>query len=137
VTATVPAHRAADLIALIRRVGTGDRAALQILHADLRGPVSNQACRTLSRAADVQAVVDATFVEVFWMSRFHATTDVDVLAWVLEVAAQRATERLRIPHPQAQPCHHDEGSRLALQRLLDPAHVEQPDLRLDLLPRRP
>jgi len=112
-----------QLIALVRRVETGDRHALRDLHASLREPVSIRVRRTLSRAGDVRAVVDATFVEVFWMSRFHATADADVLAWVFDVAARRSAERLLIVHPEAHPRYHDEGGRLALAWLLEPART--------------
>jgi len=117
-TVTVPQRPPAELIALVRRVESGDRDALRVLHADLLGSASDRARRTLSRDADVREVVDATFVEVFWMSRFHAASDLDVLAWVLDIVVRRATECLLTP-----PCHDDEGSRLALAWLLGPAHT--------------
>lgn len=133
-TIAVPAYPPTDLVALIRRIGIGDRSALRILHAGLREPVSDWTRRALSRPEDVQAIVDATFVEVYWMSRYHATTEVDVLAWVFQIAAQRVTERLRRPDPQLRPCHHDEDRRLALRWLLDPGHPGDPGMHWGPLP---
>jgi len=130
-TITVPTHQPTDFLALIRRMGMGDRAALQVLHTALREPISDRASRALSRAGDVQAVVDATFVEAFWMSRFYDPTDVDVLAWMHKIANQRATERLRLADPPIRPRHDDESTRLTLHRLLDPASA------LGLLSHRP
>jgi hypothetical protein len=111
-------------VALVRRVAAGDRAALRILYNALCEPVSDQIRRGLPLPQDVRAVVDATFVEVWWMARFHvaAVADSDVLTWVLGVARQRATERLRAVGVDAR----DEGIELTLHRLLRPAAPAMP-----------
>jgi hypothetical protein len=46
--------------------------------------------------ADAAAGVSATFVEVWWLARFHAAAGTDVPAWIMTIADRRAGERLGV-----------------------------------------
>lgn len=111
-------------VALVRRIAAGDRSALCILYNALCEPVSDQIRRRLPLPQDVRAVVDAAFVEVWWMARFHgaAVADSEILTWVLGVARQRAAERLRAVGAAAR----DEGIELTLHQLLRPVASATP-----------
>jgi DNA-directed RNA polymerase specialized sigma24 family protein len=106
------------LTSLIERIAVGDRTALRLLYGELRETAGVQVGRTLSRNEDVHAVVDATFVEVWWLSRFHTANETDVPAWVNGIARRRAAERFRAMSQGSDARMHDDVSRVALEGLL-------------------
>ncbi|MGX6608524.1 hypothetical protein ACWKSP_41390 [Micromonosporaceae bacterium Da 78-11] len=81
------------LSALIGRIAAGDRAALQTLYSSLGDIVHAEVRRALSDPDDVQAAVYATFVEVWWLARFHTRDGADIPTWITVVAGRRAAER--------------------------------------------
>jgi DNA-directed RNA polymerase specialized sigma24 family protein len=82
---------------LVTRVAGGDRTAFRRLHARLHTAVCDQVAAILSRRADVPAVVNSTFVEVWWLSRHHTAPGSDIRGWIAGIATARATERERGP----------------------------------------
>jgi hypothetical protein len=75
-------HLAPDaLVDLVVRVAAGDRLAFAKLHAATSGAA--------------QAGPD-TFVEVWWMARFHCESGTDVAAWITGIARRRGGERLGV-----------------------------------------
>jgi DNA-directed RNA polymerase specialized sigma24 family protein len=106
------------LASLIERMAAGDRTALRLLYGELSEPVGVQVGRMFSRDEDVHAVVDATFVEVWCLSRFHTAPDTDVPAWVNGIASRRAAERRRIHSPDRSTRMYDDVRRVALVGLL-------------------
>jgi len=79
---------------LAQRVAHGDRSALSGLHDALAPDVLRTIRRRLPDAAKSMSVLRATFVEVWWLARFH-TCDGTVRAWVTGVADRRAAELVR------------------------------------------
>ena len=112
--APMPPNVLADLTDLVQRVAAGDRIALRLLYIALCDAVREEAGRRLTRYRDVRSVVNATFLEVWWLARFHCEPGHDVLTWVLGIAGRRAGERARSPRRGT----HDERTRLDLARLI-------------------
>ncbi len=126
-TSSAPIYPPASLTALAERVAVGDRPALQQLYGTLRDPAHDEVRRTFSATGDIRAVLHATFVEVWWMARFHTTSGDDISAWVLGIAARRAAERRHLPRTSAELEHDDETSRLTFERLLgEPLRTPRP-----------
>jgi DNA-directed RNA polymerase specialized sigma24 family protein len=119
---TPPSTLPETLNVLIGRIAAGDRAALRTLYTALADIVTSEVRRALSDPADVQAAVCSTFVEVWWLARFHTRSDADIPAWIAFVAGQRAAERRRAtasPGPGARCVSYDPDiSRVALAGLL-------------------
>jgi DNA-directed RNA polymerase specialized sigma24 family protein len=107
---------------LIGRIAAGDRAALRTVYAALADIVTAEVRRALSDPAEVHAAVCSTFVEVWWLARFHTGRDADIPAWIAFVAGQRAAERRRAtasPEPGVKFISYDPDiSRVALAGLL-------------------
>ena len=110
------------LHALIGRIAAGDRAALRTLYSALADIVALEVRRALPDPAEADAAVCSTFVEVWWLARFHTGRDADIPAWIAFVAGQRAAERRRAtasPEPGAKfIAYHPDVSRVALAGLL-------------------
>ena len=101
---------------LVRRVAGGDKAAFRRLYARLHTLVCDQVAGTLSRHAEIPAVVSSTFVEVWWLSRHHTAPGTDVRRWIAGIATTRAAERERASeHGGLVP---PEASHVALGQLL-------------------
>lgn len=114
---------------LVGRIAAGDRAALRTLYTALADIIAGEVRRALSDPAEVHAAVCSTFVEVWWLARFHTGRDTDIPAWIAFVAGQRAAERRRAtasPEPGGKFISYDPDiSRVALAGLLGhavPAH---------------
>ena len=111
-----------SLNALIGRIAAGDRAALRTLYTALADIVAGEVRRALTDPAEVQAAVCSTFVEVWWLARFHTQPNADIPAWIAFVAGQRAAERRRAtasPQPGTKFISYDPDiSRVALAGLL-------------------
>ncbi|MFI1988241.1 sigma factor [Actinoplanes sp. NPDC020271] len=88
-----PVPVAVDLCMLVDRVARRDRRAFVALYEALCRPVTQVACRMLCRDEDVRAVVQGTFVEVWWMARFHTGAGTRVAAWTERIAIRRALDR--------------------------------------------
>jgi RNA polymerase sigma-70 factor (ECF subfamily) len=101
---------------LVTRIAGGDRAAFRRLYARLHTTVRADVAGILSRSADVPAVVDSTFVEVWWLSRHHTGPGTDVRTWIACIATARAIERERGPERDG-PLPPD-ASHVALGQLL-------------------
>jgi RNA polymerase sigma-70 factor (ECF subfamily) len=105
------------LIALVRRVAHADKRAFTQLYNELAPDVAAELRVAAPDPADAAAITSATFVEVWWLARFHTAQDTDVSAWVTGIAGRRAGERT----PLSNSFHavHDRRNELALGRLLD------------------
>jgi DNA-directed RNA polymerase specialized sigma24 family protein len=82
-----------DVTALLTRVAQADRAAFASLHRRLRPDLATQLASVPLDQADAAAVVDATFVEIWWLARRRTGRATDALAWVRGIAARRAADR--------------------------------------------
>lgn len=79
--AHIPRLNADALVDLVVRVAAGDRLAFAKLHAATSG--------------EAHAGPD-TFVEVWWMARFHCEPGTDVAAWITGIARRRGGELLGV-----------------------------------------
>ena len=82
------------LIALVRRVARGDERAFARLYDRLAPAVSDRIAAAVPDPADVAAITSATFVEAWWLARFHSAAGADVPAWIMSIASRRAGERI-------------------------------------------
>lgn len=80
---------------LLHRVAGTDRSALAELYRIVSADVRVQVEQILPDPGDVDAVIAATFVEVWWLARGHAASHPDVWVWIRAIAARRAGERDR------------------------------------------
>ena len=80
---------------LLHRVANADQPALAELYRMVSTDIRVQVEQTLSDPGDVDAVMAATFVEVWWLARGHAASHPDVRAWIRSIATRRACERHR------------------------------------------
>ena len=91
----VPRRDSRVLDTLLHRVACADCSALaqlsRIVSTDIRVHVE----QTLSDPGDVDAVMAATFVEVWWLARGHRASHPDVRAWIQAIASRRIGERNR------------------------------------------
>jgi DNA-directed RNA polymerase specialized sigma24 family protein len=88
-----PATGRANLICLVRRIATEDHVAFGELYDALSAPLLRELRSSTSDVVDASAIASGTFVEVWSMARFHATPDMDVYAWVSDIAARRTADR--------------------------------------------
>jgi RNA polymerase sigma-70 factor (ECF subfamily) len=103
--------------ALVRRVADADKGAFVQLYRAFAPEVAAHLRITALDPANAAAITSATFVEVWWLARFHTAPDTDVSAWITGIASRRAGERT----PLSNSFHsvHDRRNELALGRLLD------------------
>jgi hypothetical protein len=80
---------------LLQRVASADRSALAELYRIVSADIRVQVGQTLSDPGDVNAVMAATFVEVWWLARVHRASHPDVRAWIQAIASRRTSERNR------------------------------------------
>jgi DNA-directed RNA polymerase specialized sigma24 family protein len=80
---------------LLHRVAGADRSALAELYRIVSADVRVQVEHTLPDPGDVDAVMAATFVEVWWLARGHAGSHLDVRVWIRAIASRRAGDRHR------------------------------------------
>jgi DNA-directed RNA polymerase specialized sigma24 family protein len=81
------------LVRLVRRVARTDRAAFANLYDTLSPRISIQLRLMLPNQADAAAISSATFLEVWWLARFHVAHGTDVLRWAAGIAERRGAER--------------------------------------------
>lgn len=96
-TATPPVLRRDSRVlnTLLHRVAGADRSALAELYRIVSADVRVQVEHILPDPGDVDAVMAATFVEVWWLARGHVASDPDVRVWIRAIASRRAGERDR------------------------------------------
>jgi DNA-directed RNA polymerase specialized sigma24 family protein len=79
--------------ALLIRTAQADAVAFVRLYGQLRPDVVRQLAAMPLGPADVAAVTNATFVEVWWFAGRWLKRETDALAWVRAIAARRAADR--------------------------------------------
>lgn len=91
------------LVQLVRRVAGLDRLAFGLLYDATSSQVRRQVLEALSSGDAVDAVVAATFLEVWWLAPLYRPGDPDVPAWISGIAAGRIAARQRnaVPMPSA------------------------------------
>jgi DNA-directed RNA polymerase specialized sigma24 family protein len=80
---------------LMRRVAASDRTAFVALYDAMSGHVREQAMAELSARDIVEAVVAATFLQVWWLAPLYYADDADGPAWISAIAAGRIADRRR------------------------------------------
>ncbi|WP_162906951.1 hypothetical protein [Allorhizocola rhizosphaerae] len=88
---------------LLRRVGAADRTAFAVLYDAASGQVRGQAQAALSAGEAVDAVVAATFLQIWWLAPLYNPDESDAPAWISAIAAARIADRRRhtVPAPSA------------------------------------
>ena len=84
---------------LLRRVTASDRTAFVTLYEALSSQVRKQALAALSSGSAADAVVAATFLQIWWLAPLHSPDDADVPAWITAIAAGRIADRRRNSAP--------------------------------------
>jgi len=89
--------RAAEepLTHLLRRVAASDRTAFVLLYDAMSSQVRQQALAALPAGNAVDAVVAATFLQVWWLAPLYNPHDSDVPAWISAIASGRIADRQR------------------------------------------
>ena len=80
---------------LLHRVACADCSALAELYRIVSADIRVQVEKTVPDPGDVNAVIAATFVEVWWLARGHAASHPDVRAWIQAIASRRSSDRNR------------------------------------------
>jgi RNA polymerase sigma-70 factor, ECF subfamily len=80
---------------LVRRIAVLDQTAFEVLYDAMFGQVRGQALAALSSGNAADAVVAATFLQVWWLAPLYDPSDADVPAWISEIAAGRIADRRR------------------------------------------
>lgn len=78
---------------LLHRVACADCSAIAELYGIVSADIRVQVEQTVPDPGDVDAVMAATFVEVWWLARGHAASHPDVRAWIRAIASRRSSER--------------------------------------------
>jgi len=100
VTPVPPAH-AADDVDIIRRIGRGDRGALEQLYDDNAGWLTVRLSRRCGNPELVDTALQDTFLTIWKKaSRYQPTGDVG--AWIWTIAIRRLIDQLR-KHPPPSP----------------------------------
>jgi RNA polymerase sigma-70 factor, ECF subfamily len=118
------------LVAVVGDVARANHHAFTRLYRSPAPPVAAELRAALPDPAGAAAVTSATFVEVWWMARFHTAPDTDVRARITSVAARRAGQRpaedtratghsAASGPPDGTRAMHDRRYELALAALLD------------------
>jgi hypothetical protein len=77
---------------LLGQVAYGDHEAFGELFDILSGRIHREVEASGLTRYDAAAVVSMTFVEVWWLARFHLGKGQDIEGWISAIAAYRATE---------------------------------------------
>lgn len=88
---------------LLRRVAVLDRAAFATLYDVMSGRVRGQALAAMSSGDAVDAVVAATFLQVWWLAPLYNPNDANAPAWISAIAAGRIAARHRDAVPDSLP----------------------------------
>jgi RNA polymerase sigma-70 factor, ECF subfamily len=91
---TPPSEPSSDL-ALVRRVGQGDAAAMRALYARCAGRAYGLVLRILHVRADADEVLQETFLELWRRARDFDPARGGLDSWVATIARTRAIDRLR------------------------------------------
>ncbi|MEV0129175.1 hypothetical protein AB0H83_12055 [Dactylosporangium sp. NPDC050688] len=81
------------LAALMIRIARADRAAFARLHAQLRPGLATHVATVPLGPADVAAVTNATFIEVWRLAGRSPERETDAVGWIYAIAARRAGDR--------------------------------------------
>jgi len=84
---------------LLRRVTASDQTAFVTLYDAMSSQVRKQALAALSSGNAADAVVAATFLQIWWLAPLHNPDDTDVPAWITAIAAGRIADRRRNSAP--------------------------------------
>lgn len=97
--ATAPPTRgvnAAGLARLVVRIAGHDRTAFaELFDAQWTTLLAHVHCGMPDHARAEQ-IATASFVEVWWLARYHTGANTDVATWITEIAARRTVDALRI-----------------------------------------
>jgi len=93
---STPAGSRRRAIVLLNRVADREPGAFARLSAALTPAVAAQLRSSPLSRADVEAITAATLLEVWWLARFHRTSDTDIWSWIADIADRRARERLEL-----------------------------------------
>jgi DNA-directed RNA polymerase specialized sigma24 family protein len=85
----------APLTQLLRRVAASDQNAFVLLYDATSGQVRQQVRAALSAGDAVDAVVAATFLQVWWLAPLYNPDDADVPAWISAIVSGRIADRQR------------------------------------------
>jgi DNA-directed RNA polymerase specialized sigma24 family protein len=83
------------LTQLLRRVAASDRTAFVLLYDAMSGQVGQQVLAALSAGDAVDAVVAATFLQVWWLAPLYNPHHSDVPAWISGIVSGRIADRQR------------------------------------------
>lgn len=78
---------------LMRRIAAVDRTAFVLLYDAMSGRVRRQVAAAMASGDAVDAVVAATFLQVWWLAPLYRSDDADVPAWISGIAASRIADR--------------------------------------------
>jgi hypothetical protein len=95
VTSLVSRRDSRVLDTLLHRAACADCSAIAELYRIVSADIRAQVEQTVPDPGDVNAVMAATFVEVWWLARGHAASHPDVRAWIRAIASRRSSERTR------------------------------------------
>jgi DNA-directed RNA polymerase specialized sigma24 family protein len=96
---------------LLRRVARVDRTAFALLYDAMSGQVRRQAAAALASSDAVDAVVAATFLQVWWLAPLYRPDDIDVPAWISGIAASRIADHQRDAVPMPSTADADDQQR--------------------------
>jgi DNA-directed RNA polymerase specialized sigma24 family protein len=77
----------------LRRIAAVDRTAFVLLYDAMSGQVRRQVAAALASGDAVDAVVAATFLQIWWLAPLYRPDDADVPAWISGIAASRIADR--------------------------------------------
>jgi RNA polymerase sigma-70 factor (ECF subfamily) len=77
----------------VRQVAAGDRYAFVELFDTLAEQTYTDLAATGVARNEAVTVVSSTFVEVWWLARFHTGASADIEQWVAAIASRREADR--------------------------------------------
>lgn len=107
------------LVLLVHHIAAGDHAALAELYDLLSGDVRSQAQVSFADSRDVDVVVAATFLQVWWLAALHDGNEDDVRGWIARIASGRVADRHRNTVFSAPAGHQSKAPLAALSSAYD------------------